>query len=1006
MRQWLSRDENPFLKRALRSELRRHQPLLAVGITLGLIVLMNFLAWRFWLFILNNDANLQRGGYSPVHLPEAIGGNIVGFFALITACVCALMAFICVRIRAGALLRQELLGSTLDGLQLMPIREERWLWMMSAHPLLLSLLIGAAGLPIYALAVWTDNWSWADVFGLALVFVWIGHAAPMWQPVAWKQGKARTPQKLDWATLRAQMSANAEQFPAVASEDWENEELAAHQNEANRLELQRRNQRLMAERPTQSSTRKPNETASESPAFQNAQAAHSASVINASALNASPAKDKTAQQAAQSRGVSVGFGLLFFVFRFLWIIPKMAPRGGVLSIIAALMRDVFAALPLAATAILPAFLFTWPLLIARVLLAPLPFFSRSLAPLWFAILLWIGWSTLRNAQLASLVSASETFWTLRRTRRRTRLSRFLWLATGVAFLGYAWPTFIARGELGTLLGGAPVSVDWALAALWTVLVVGATLGAGRALETSLARAGTHATRTAEENAARQSRIWKQTAFRVLDALAKPLCAYFGFCFLGATLGWSVAWQARLAPTLLTALAFVVADFGAAALQNALPISMRSAWKNLRFLWFFGLPLEVLARYLWGAFHGTTFSFEQAPHVLLSPFVTLFALLRGDLSPAGGIAWWPGLVAQSILGLVCFGVAYSLVFGPAPRVAIVETQSEDSSINRVLDWILWPFHRVGNAFANCGRWMKSVSQALAQRMERFNEAMVARGVQADNAVLTGELRRRVRKANWCRQWLFMSVVALTIFLAFGVFPIMLDLWTYGSWARISLSFSPKDFGAVTTIVTLILSCLVATIATLGGGQSFDSDRANGALVFLFLTPMNDRAIVWGKAVVELVYASLFLSVAVPWLLLGALLSLLGGDWLMLPIALCGIAGVLSTVLFSTFLNILFACARQETWRRFGQSAAILSGDRSRFLGARHFHRQHVEFDRLFVIRCFFRAGCCVDRSCRAGAAVLAFRFGFAGKATLRRHLGRRQNGVVTRHRVLDLFQVLV
>ena len=892
LRQWLSRDENPFLKRALRSELRRHQPLLAVGITMSLIVLANFLAWQLWIF-LKDTPGMQRDGYSLVRLPDVIGGNAIGFFALITASVCAIMALICVRIRSGALLRQELLGSTLDSLQLMPIREERWLWMMSAHPLLLSLLIGAAGLPIYALAVWTDNWSWADVFGLALVSVWIGHAAPLWQPIAWKQSKARTPQKFDWATLRAQMTANTEQFPVVTTENWENEELAAHQNEANRLEMQRRNQKLMLERPAQSSTRLPNEAVPEG----------SQAALSTSALNVTPSKDTTTQQGAQSKYGWFGMGLFFFISRFLWIIPKVMPGAGFLGIFATLARDIYAALPVGATAILPSFLLTWPLLLSRVLLSPLPFFSRTLAPLWFAVLLWIGWSTLRNANLASLVSASETFWTLRRTRRRTRLSRFLWLLSGVAFLGYAWPTFIARGELASMLGNTAPSTDVALAALWTVLVVGATIGAGRALETSVARAGLHATRTPEENAARHARIWKQTLFRVLDALAKPLIAYFVFCFVGAVVGWSAAWQARLAPTLLTALAFLIADFGAATLENALPIHSRSAWKYVRFLWFFGLPLEVLARYIWSAAHGTSFGFEQAPHVLLSPFVTLFALFRGDLSPIGGIAWWPGLVAQTVLGLLCFGVAYALVFGATSRVAVVEAERAASPIDRVLDVLLWPFHFVGNGLSACWRWVKNVFQALSQRIDRVNEAIVARGVQADNAVLTGELRRRVRKANWCRQWLFFSVVALTIFLAFGVFPIALDFWANGSMAR---SFvSAKDFGAITTVVTLILSGFVAMFAALGGGQSFDSDRANGALVFLFLTPMSDRAIVWGKVVVELIYASLLLSVAVPWLLLGTLLSLLSGDWPMLPMALCGIAGVFSTLLFTTFLNILFA-----------------------------------------------------------------------------------------------------
>jgi hypothetical protein len=68
----------------------------------------------------------------------------------------------------------------------MPIAEERWVWMMSAHPTLLSLLIGAVGLPVYALALWTQQWTLLDVVGLVLVFIAIGHVAPIWQPLMWK----------------------------------------------------------------------------------------------------------------------------------------------------------------------------------------------------------------------------------------------------------------------------------------------------------------------------------------------------------------------------------------------------------------------------------------------------------------------------------------------------------------------------------------------------------------------------------------------------------------------------------------------------------------------------------------------------------------------------------------------------------------------------------------------------------------------------------------------------
>jgi hypothetical protein len=66
-------------------------------------------------------------------LPLYIGGNIVAFTALLTAFICTAERCFAARSRASSLLRQEMLRGTLDGLQLLPIREERWLWMMSTH---------------------------------------------------------------------------------------------------------------------------------------------------------------------------------------------------------------------------------------------------------------------------------------------------------------------------------------------------------------------------------------------------------------------------------------------------------------------------------------------------------------------------------------------------------------------------------------------------------------------------------------------------------------------------------------------------------------------------------------------------------------------------------------------------------------------------------------------------------------------------------------------------------
>ncbi len=890
LRQWLSTEENPFLTRALRTESRRHQPFLSVAIVMSLIVLLNVAAWRFWLFILGGETRLAHRGYSQLHLPDAIGGNAINFFALITACVCALSALICARLRSAALLRQELLRSTLDSLQLLPIREERWLWLLSAHPLLLSLLIGACGLPVYMLAVCVGDWNLTDLIGLFFVFVWLGHVAPLWQPVAWKQGGARTQQKVNWKTLRAQMSTNSVELPRSLTEsEPQNLELAAHLVQANRLELQRRQQRLaLGAAPNPLSS-----TGNEAP-------------DEPDATDKKTNKNNASQRANKNWfGSAFGF---YYLFRLLFLVTRWSPTSSPAHLLSALWRDIFAALPENVVALWPGFLFTWPLLLARTALAPLPFFRFAVPPLWIFAVLWVGFTTLRNTNLASLVSSSETFWTTRRVRKQNRTSRFLWICAAIAFLGYAWPTFITSGELSSILGDLWPSTARSLAALWTIFVIGAAIAAARNAEAILSRAGLLLDGTVEENANWQARVWRQTAHRVLDVFTKPLLAYFLFCLIGNVTPWNASWLARLAPTLFTSLAFVVAVFGAAALQNTLPVPDRAPWKTVRFLWFWGLAIEVLARYIIGVIRGAHFTLEQSPHTVYSPIVSLLALLRGDVSTVGGIAWPMVAGVQALAGLICFTVAWTIVFRHAPRVETPVVEGEVSLGERIVNVLMAPFRLAGRVLTAIYEFFKHVFDWMAQKTNAVNERVISRGAQIDNAVLTSELRRRVRKSNWCRQWILISLVFFALFSLFFLLPLFSDFATQSQivgWSQAFAGIQWADYGSWLLLVTGIIATLLAALCVLNAGQSFDSDRANGTMVFLFLTPMSDRAIIWGKSVVELIYATILLTIAIPYLLLGILLSFIGGDLSIFPYLLVGVPFVLSIGIFATYLNILFA-----------------------------------------------------------------------------------------------------
>jgi hypothetical protein len=67
------------------------------------------------------------------------------------------------------------------------------------------------------------------------------------------------------------------------------------------------------------------------------------------------------------------------------------------------------------------------LLSARLVTSPLPFFAFVLPPAVLLIPLWIGFARLRTWGLASQVSASETFWTMRRARERAGVTTVLLL---------------------------------------------------------------------------------------------------------------------------------------------------------------------------------------------------------------------------------------------------------------------------------------------------------------------------------------------------------------------------------------------------------------------------------------------------------------------------------------------------------------------------------------------------------------------------------------------------
>ncbi|HVF10601.1 MAG TPA: hypothetical protein VNA16_07355, partial [Abditibacteriaceae bacterium] len=728
---WSTPETNPFLQRALRIETRKHKPLLTALGCLLMVFLVNVIGWWLWGWWLKNGRPWLNPQWPPGIFPPALGSNFMGFIGILTTAVCACAVLYTSRARTAYLLRQEFLKDTLDQLHLLPTVEERWLWMMGAHPLAIALLIGLIGLPVYCLEVFTGQWTVLDVLALFLVFIMLGFSVPAWQPVFWKaQSTRKRRQGFDikkWRAATARVKA-----------DFDPARLTPEQ----RLEMERRIQRAfidMEDDATGGTGTAPTDTTSSAPAARRA-------AVSFGGVGAS----------IPARAVHAGLGWLLFNIFFQVMLSGVAGRGGG-GPFAALWSELQAVLPAGVAVLLPAFPLTWPLLLARLLVAPLPFFAFALPPIVLLGPLWVGFSYQKLVSVAASVSNAETFWTMHRARRRRTVAALSWVVTALLVFGYGWHSLMVNGAICALLPGTVAGVNWALAAAWTFVIVAGTIAAGVALETPLTRR-VGDTRL-EQDAALGA--WRAAAQAAVRSLGIAVAAYFVFCWIGGLSGASHAWIGRLLPTLATAAAFLIAALGSGALQSALAGPLRTLWRGLRWLWFCGLALEAVTRVLRGWAVGKPFAFDQAPHVLFSPFVSLFALFREP-------AWQPevhfGLLVQAMLGAISFALAVALTIRPAPAA---ETEG-----HAILDIVLAPFMAVYRMWRAFWAAVRRLVEHIKRVLGRWEEAILHRGARYDNPVLTAHVRWKLRREHWPAQWLGALALGTALMLLCGGTPLLL------------------------------------------------------------------------------------------------------------------------------------------------------------------------------------------------------------------------------------------
>jgi len=836
---WADPRANPFLERASRLETRRGRPAITVMIAaffaLGLCALLVWTAanWPALKQLIDG-----RPSPEPPLFPWP-DNHPIGALALVTTAICAYGALFSARSRSSQLLRRELLGNTLDSLQLIPIAEERWLWMMSAHPVALAGLLWLLGLPMYLLAVWTSVWSIGDVFGLLLVFLFIGHAVPAWQPRLWTVANV--------ANSVAAAKAHRARLAEVAREQKTEHGEDQHLTRAQRFERERRLQRAV-------NSPFSDKSASESETEEDKQSRPSLFSLTK----------------ANTRGqFNFPWSAFLYPVFMLW-----SNFGSLISRLPSGIAELGAWLPI-----------SWPLLGARLLLAPWPFFAFALPPVLLLLPLWLVGTQRGILLLAAQVSSGETFWTTHRAARRHALTLAFWAIVVVMLAGYGWEALVENGLLGAALGVSPSDSSWALAALWTLLLAAGTFIGGRALEGPFARAAFDE---------QEYCFARQEALRgALGAISAGVGAYFLFCWLSARSGWSDPWMTRLTPTLLIALAYLLIGFGGAALGGRLRGEARNRWKMARAAFYVAPLLLLPLHWLAGYYYDWSMDWTDFGYLTISPYGALLSLFRTELWPSGGWIWWCGPFLQIIIGATCLVAARGEVepepareSGPTPFWLLPFVLLRRAG--------LWLDAKIKSFFARIVIWLKAGNENFIRRFERF-----------DQPVLTAELRRRVRRGWWPLQWTI-------IFLLTGAI-VAITFWANAGGTRI---------GSSIVAGALYIGGPIILLSTLPQGRAFDGDRANGTLVFLFLTPLSDIAILLGKTLPTLIYSAALFGIMSFWLLLGGVLGALSGDVPILLLACSGALAIAAATAAGLFLQAAFGVRARKTGE--GQSKGLIVG----------------------------------------------------------------------------------
>lgn len=858
---WASLQYNPFLLRELRRSVRHKSgpffvlwPPVLIGLSLILIA-------QFGERLIENLSQFARQQEFPPQLVKmALGQNVIGLMALAASGLCGYATLI-YSLRAARVLLREHNSGTFNQLLLWPLQETRVALLASAPAAFSAITLWFLLLPLWLLTLATNQWSLREFFGIPLLFLLFAVRPPEWAPL--------------YETYISSQSASGK----VAEEPEEKPDAEPDAETAEEDTTEKLDSGDSAQKTSEEFEEAEEEEVDEEPLF-------AADPRHVPLFKFDPA----------------GTINLFLVWQGAMFWARVAGFRTPPAIFNYLLPQWREFLPVEVWHLLPSILLSWPLLLVQFLVTPLPFFNFALPPgLWLVpralLARYAAFSIFRLSYLGSHSLQFRRWGRYWRVAKKTQAYLFWFFASG-----FLWPWFINKGAFAALLPGAPINAAWARVGLWTVLLIITTWTVSARLHSVLDTPFKKLTaiRRQKYTIARCRKAWRNMG----RFFCIPVALYFVPCWLAGMTGMDAEWRSRLLTTVSVMLAYLLADFCSLALKNVLSEGPRTLWNWLRFLWFWGLLWEAVFRVGWAHYAATPFALKDAPHLALSPLVSLLTLLNYDVTISlqgalcqAGIAVFLGLSAAYLILK-----RQSIVMSKPLPLTAAESTKRPSLLWRSFTnlWrILWfvPSLVIQVLFWPVKIFFKAVYQQLKgarNAVQPFLDYQVNelwRWIDSfDNPILRRDLRTK-REESLSSFWLSavaMQLFVLLILLGLSLIkPLSLLLYggntSYNRQAALEMLNLPI-WGNVVFGVAIVFGLLANLAALFSLTKAFDSERANGGIVFLFLTPLTEGEILGGHIGVALVSGVWLHSALYPVILLACLLEIAAGQLSFLPLLL--------------------------------------------------------------------------------------------------------------------------